>query len=531
VTFDQHVYTHDAGGLAFNASTVAEEAWSPAQVQWRAMLWCMVRTLTSPQHSTTVPFSALFFRDRRSAEGSSGSGGSAAAQRHAGRSTRILFSTRDLPLSPASSTVLRLALEAAEEVLGEDVAGVWAAALQAHLQEQEGGQQGEAAGAAPRSSPLPLHVAPYADAALGALRSAAPLSTLAEFLRHGRRTRVCARRAVLPGNRDVAVGGLSEANFLREFAHSLRESAAAGSAPLEPVLHGREGKELPSAYHSSPAAAAAEAAASAPGALPRDGFIGRMGTLPILVLDRGQRENGFSVVGPWGRRFANRPGLLAVLDKYSLNYTLVEDVDLLRLSFEEQVALFNRHKVFIAAHGAGIMNSLFLPPRSAVIEVTPRGMFCPLFHRLHVAAGHFTFPIHSLLFDALQTFSYSSGHQGPWQEGYNESAAWHVARCVARGHFWSAVTEALCFHEAKTVPVVVPLHEFEAQLLHALDAVGGPLAHRGAAHHLLEGIPSQAELQRSAERSEAPFPWARDKAYYEKRAWRLVPPGGGGAKQ
>ena len=342
------------------------------------------------------------------------------------------------------------------------------------------------------------------------------LSALGEFLRHGRRTRVCARRAVLPGNRDTATAGLSEANYLREFAHGLREGAAPGSAALEPHLTGVDGAALPSG--------AAPEGAPPEGAPPRDGFVGRMRELPILVLDRGQRENGFSVVGPWGRRFANLPAMLAVLRKYELNYTLVEDVDLVALSFEQQAALFNRHKVLIAAHGAGLQNALFLPPRSAIIEVTPRGMWCPLFFRSQVAAGHFVFPIHSLLFDVQQTFSYSSGLQGPAQAGYNESAAYHDALCVARGHFWSAQTSGACFHESKTAPVVTPIHEFEAALLHAVDAVGGPLRHRGAAHHLLEGIPSEADAARAAAAGEAPFPWAREAGYYARRAWGLVPP-------
>ena len=509
VTFDQHVYLNDASDLAFNASAAAP--WSLAMQRWRATLWCLARTLITPQSRVKLPFSALFFRDARQG----GSGGSSPSPAHAGRSTRLLFTARDLLYPLTAQAALQHALESALEVLGEDVAGAWSSALAEEVQRRRRGAEG---GGDPR--PLPLHASPYADGALGGLQSVPALQAAAHFFTHGRRTRVCARRAVLPGMRDIATGGLSEANYLREFAHRVREATAPGQPRQGPTLVDVSGSALPSAYDATPAAAAAAAAP------PPDGFIGRMHELPILLLDRGQRDNGFSVVGPWGRRFANLPGMLAVLDKYELNYTVVEDVDLLQLTFEAQVALFNAHRVFIAAHGAGLQNALFLPPRSAVIEITPRGMWCPLFFRQVVAAGHFAFPIHSLLLDAQQQFAYSSGLTSPSQQGYNESAAWHESACVARGHFWSAQTNSMCFHEAKTVPVVTPLHEFEAALLHALDAVGGPLAHRGSAHHLLEGIPSQAEAE-EWRAAGVHFPWAGNKTFYAQRAWLLTPPRSG----
>lgn len=50
----------------------------------------------------------------------------------------------------------------------------------------------------------------------------------------------------------------------------------------------------------------------------------------------------------------------------------VEVIEMGRLPFEQQVAAVARSNVLVAANGAGMVHSLFLPPEAVVIEVTWR---------------------------------------------------------------------------------------------------------------------------------------------------------------
>jgi hypothetical protein len=190
------------------------------------------------------------------------------------------------------------------------------------------------------------------------------------------------------------------------------------------------------------------------------------------------------------------------------------------MSFSEQQALFNSHKILIAAHGAGLTNSLFLPLRSAVIEVTPLNMWCPLFFRQNVASGHFTFPVHSPLNPPQQTYTYMIGDD-PEHPERNATLERYRNECERRGHITAAITDSLCFHMAKTVPVLTPLGLFEDALLSALDAVGVPQEHRGSPLSRLEGVPSEEEWNSP---NAVPVLAHTDPKWYESRRWQLCPP-------
>jgi hypothetical protein len=501
--FDFELGPANGRALAFFPNETA--AWTPGFLAWRRFAWCAARALAGggargrarAAGAGGLPFSSLFFRDAR---GGSGGGGEGAPQRSAGAAPRVVWTPRDLPVPPIAAAALRVAMERASELLGEDVSAVWGRALAAEVGARVGG-----AGSAPAP---PLVISSFADAALGALAATPALSHLGDWLIHGRPLRVCARRAVVTGMKDHIVGGISEAATMREIAHAARVKTAPNSAavPPMPVLPPLRPGDGAVPMGVSPAPAGAEGDDAPPFA-------------PILLLDRGQASNGFSVVGKWGRRFENLPDMLAVLDKYNLTYTHVEDAALVKMSFEEQAVLFNSHKLLIMAHGAGMVNTLFMPRRSAIIEVTPYGMYCPLFFRQNVFSGHFVFPIHSLVNSPAQDYSYIIGHTRPG-EAYDRELNYYRTRCELRGHFTQAVTNGLCFHMAKTVPTVTPIDEFEATLLHALDAVGLPRKHRGAAHHLLQGLPTEEEW----DAGRVPLLHHTQPGFFKNRSWHLCPP-------
>ncbi len=62
-------------------------------------------------------------------------------------------------------------------------------------------------------------------------------------------------------------------------------------------------------------------------------------------------------------------------------------------SFHDQVELLSNTGVFIAAHGAGLMNTIFLPPGAAVIEIFPPHVKHVLYERVAHYAGVYHFKV------------------------------------------------------------------------------------------------------------------------------------------
>jgi hypothetical protein len=431
-----------------------------------------------------------------------------------GGGTRIIFTLRDLPAPPLVAAAFSWALDAARELLGEDAVAVWQGAL-------EGGGGGGGGGG---DAALDLFLSPAADAALGALRGAAPLAAFAHWLEH-RRTRLCARRLAAVGAKELLVGGIAEANLYRLWASDSRARAGPPGPRLPPALAG-----------DAPAAAA--------GFLPPPRSAA---DVPVMLLDRGAAPNGETVVGHYGRRFHNRAAMEAVLRKYNVSYTLVEDSTLRTLSFEQQAGLFNAHRVLVSVHSAGLSNALFMPPRSAVVEVYGAGMWCPIYSRALTHAGLHVFPIYSKLIAPQQDYAFSYGNSPDIVKRFRDN-------CEQRGSVTASLDAGArldpfpppnsnclprltlckfpltpppppsdptdCWHEARGVAVYTPIHEFEAALLMALDAAGAPTNHRGAAIHLLHGVVGAEEWEAGG----PPLLAHQAPTFYEKRAWTLVPP-------
>ena len=63
--------------------------------------------------------------------------------------------------------------------------------------------------------------------------------------------------------------------------------------------------------------------------------------------------------------------------------------------FADQFALFSTHGIIVAPHGAGLTNTMFLPPGSAVIEMFPYHMHHTLYTGIAFNTGVVSFPIHA----------------------------------------------------------------------------------------------------------------------------------------
>lgn len=87
------------------------------------------------------------------------------------------------------------------------------------------------------------------------------------------------------------------------------------------------------------------------------------------------------------RRVANEEALLAALEPLGF-----QTVILSRLSLADQIALFQRAKVIVAPHGAGLVNLVFCAPETRVIELfSPKsvpGLFWVISHYMHLHYGY-----------------------------------------------------------------------------------------------------------------------------------------------
>ena len=73
--------------------------------------------------------------------------------------------------------------------------------------------------------------------------------------------------------------------------------------------------------------------------------------------------------GKSGRNFENLAGVQAVIDAAGLPVEYIEDMG--KLSFRQQIATMAATGILIAAHGAALVNSMFLPQHAVIIEVFP----------------------------------------------------------------------------------------------------------------------------------------------------------------
>ncbi len=65
-------------------------------------------------------------------------------------------------------------------------------------------------------------------------------------------------------------------------------------------------------------------------------------------------------------------------------------------TFQEQLEVLSTTGVFISVHGAGLMNEIFLPPGSVVIEVFPPHVKHVLYERIAHNSGVYHFKVRGL---------------------------------------------------------------------------------------------------------------------------------------
>jgi hypothetical protein len=282
------------------------------------------------------------------------------------------------------------------------------------------------------------------------------------------------------------IGGVAEANHFRRFAaHKLGAAPAAADAPPGggPPAHLPPARVLFVDRGGPPPPLPAPAPAPAPPRPPRT----------------------------FERYFANRGAMLGVLAKYGLAPTLLTDADIGAMSLAQQARAWAAHGLLVIVHGATEVNNAFLPPRAAVIEVSPFLTWCPLYANAAHRAGLHHLPIYARAKPPTLEYAWTYTFPGQTPAQFDALVAAFAARCDDKG-LVRASADAECWHEALRTSVVTPIHTFEHTLLTALELVGLQRPHNASAIDRLHGVP------------EGRPPALVDDAWYEQRAWAVCPP-------
>ena len=98
------------------------------------------------------------------------------------------------------------------------------------------------------------------------------------------------------------------------------------------------------------------------------------------------------------RAFYNLNELKGLLDHYTLNYTILEPFKT-GTSLKSQIETIRDADVYVIVHGGGVINSLFLPVHSSLIEIFPYGLKNKVYEYSSFSTGSFPlFLIISFLF-------------------------------------------------------------------------------------------------------------------------------------
>jgi hypothetical protein len=92
------------------------------------------------------------------------------------------------------------------------------------------------------------------------------------------------------------------------------------------------------------------------------------------------------------RHLVNEQLFINIIESYNLSYTIMRGSG----SFKEQFDLMSTHGVFVSPHGAGLTNTILMPPQSAVIELFPYHIDHNLYATMATLMGIASYPVHSI---------------------------------------------------------------------------------------------------------------------------------------
>jgi hypothetical protein len=200
--------------------------------------------------------------------------------------------------------------------------------------------------------------------------------------------------------------------------------------------------------------------------------------LRALVVDRGRDEKG--ELQP--RAFYNMDAMLGLLRKYNVPYDVLDDAHTARMSFVEQARTYGGYGLIIMGHGAAQVNLVFAAARAVLVEITPYGVWCPMYSKMAAAMGLHVLPIFSRLKGPGLDYNYTTRRYttAEVEEG--------AARCEALSLVLMQADP--CVVDSRVGTIVTPLLEFEHTVVHALELLGRRTFPVNSTLDLLEGVPN-----------------------------------------
>ena len=177
-----------------------------------------------------------------------------------------------------------------------------------------------------------------------------------------------------------------------------------------------------------------------------------------------------------GRNFENGEELIRVIRDSGIPYEVINDMG--ELTFKQQVVKMAGTGILIAAHGAALVNSMFLPQHAVVMELFPYMLKKLTYFNLAGLLGLWYLPVFSGL--PTLTGKAAEAHFGVQQVHKKASNGQDFLEgCVAAN---MSSVDALLHHRCNSVskhlPVKVDIPAFSSALKEAIDIIAGFSAHR-----------------------------------------------------
>jgi len=173
--------------------------------------------------------------------------------------------------------------------------------------------------------------------------------------------------------------------------------------------------------------------------------------------------------------------MVALLKKYKLNYEVLDWTT--SPPVKEQARILSRTGLLITMHGAGLTNMIFMHKRTAVMEIFPHKIYCPIYGKMANMLGLNYFPLFAAKRGQTVLFDYMDGPQITDERRIEKGKICEELSSLEVAHGGHT-----CWGEYIHGSVVTPIAQFELLLLRALDHLGMRVYPVNSTLAALEGV-------------------------------------------
>lgn len=166
-----------------------------------------------------------------------------------------------------------------------------------------------------------------------------------------------------------------------------------------------------------------------------------------------------------GRAFYNMSDLIDVARATGLEVEVVTKIG--KRTFKQQVELMSGTGILIAAHGATLVNSVFLPQHAVVMEVFPFHMRKTTYYHLANVMGLFYLPVY-----ARSLPPYDEQTKGNWGMDLITELKFEEKCLIANQTTMDALLQHACNQVSKLLPMAIETSVYEQAIRDAVDLIG-----------------------------------------------------------